>query len=132
MKRAGILGLAIVLIAGLAIASPATGKAKRITSEVEIDGLGPPTTYNSFVGDVHSRKSKCERNRTVTLYYEEAGQTEQLGSDTTDETGDWVLPIVVIGDDPYYVVVDRKKVGKGDKKLICKADTSPRAAPPPL
>jgi len=129
MKRAGILGLTIALIAGLAIAGPAMGKAKKIESEVEIDGWGPPTTYDKFVGDVHSRKPKCERNRTVTLYYEEPGFTKNVGSDVTDETGDWSIEPLVFGDDPYYVTVDRKKVGKGKKKLVCKEDTSPSVQP---
>jgi hypothetical protein len=125
MKRAAILGLVSVLTLGLA-ATTSHAKAKRVASEVEIDGIGPPTTYDSWVGDVHSSKPKCERNRTVTVYYEEGGEPEDQGTDTTDRTGDWVIPILFVGDDPYYAVVDRKVIKKGDKKTICKGDTSPR------
>ena len=130
MKAAGLVVSMAVLITGLAIAGPAMGKAKKVESEVEIDGFGPPTTYDSFVGDVHSRKPKCERNRTVTLYYEEGGTPDNIGTDTTDETGDWEMQVLVPGDDPYYVTVDRKKVGKGDKKIVCKGDTSPSVGLP--
>jgi hypothetical protein len=126
MKAAGLIVSMAVLVAGLAIASPALGKAKKVESVVEIDGWGPPTTYDAFVGDVHSRKPKCERNRTITMYYEEPGEDEIVGAGVTDETGDWTIQPEFAGlDDPYYVVVDRSKVGKGKKKLVCKEDTSP-------
>jgi hypothetical protein len=125
MKRAGILGLAVALSFGLA-AGPAHAKAKKVDSVVEIDGWGPPATYDRFVGDVHSRKPKCERNRAVTMYYEEPGADLVVGAGVTDETGDWTIQPVFAGeDDPYYVIVDRKKVGTGKKKLVCKEDTSP-------
>jgi hypothetical protein len=125
VKRTALLGLAVALAFGIDVA-PAAAKAKKVESVVEIDGWGPPNTYDGFVGDVHSRKPKCERNRLVTLYYEGT----EAGTDTTDETGDWEIEVVFIGDDPYFVTVDRKVIKKGGKKLVCKADTSPSAQLP--
>jgi hypothetical protein len=132
MKRAGILGLAIVLTLGLAVSASQAAKAKKVASEVEVDGYYPPPDYEfAFVGDVFARQNKCERNRTVTLYYDESGKAENVGVDVTDRTGDWTIAPNLIGsDDPFYAVVDRKVVRKGDKKIVCKADTSPRVFVP--
>jgi hypothetical protein len=68
----------------------------------------------------------------VILIYDEEPAHFQAGNDVTDRDGHWAIQPVAIGDDPYYAVVKRKVVGRGDGKLICKADRSPRSAPPPV
>jgi hypothetical protein len=129
MKRAGTLGLAIVLTLGLAVTASHAAKAKKVASEVEVSGWhfeggsGP-----TFVGDVHSKKSKCERARAVTVYgYDDpTDDPTEVGTTTTDGTGDWEFNPPDIAPNNYHSAsVDRKKLGRGDKKLICKADESP-------
>jgi hypothetical protein len=125
MKRAGILGLAIVLTLGLAVSASHAAKAKKVKTEAEIEGLRTfPGNQSEIFGDVHSKKSKCEKGRRVTL----RGPVDSFGGTvTTDSTGDWVYDIgpsaPPVGN--YFVEVARKRVGSGDNKLVCKATTSP-------
>ena len=123
------LALLAVLVASLMVATgsaTAGGGAPKIGSQVHMHGVGPDPTYDHWVGDVHSRKRKCERRRIVTVFYEETPSPESVGSDTTDRQGHWQVPVAVLGkDDPYYAVVSRKVIGRGDNKVVCKADQSP-------
>jgi hypothetical protein len=68
------------------------------------------------------RKPKCERkpHRDPLL------RGQSVGTDTTDRTGDWeIVPALVGADDQFHAIVDREKVGRGDKKLVCKGADSP-------
>jgi hypothetical protein len=125
MKRAGVLGAAIVLTLGLAVPASQAAKAKKIASEVEISGLSIPGSTVLMVGDVHSRKPKCERKRDVTVFFDDGSGRETLASTTTDRTGDWEIVPGPFADGDYVAEVDSKKITKGDKKIVCKADASP-------
>jgi hypothetical protein len=136
-RRAAITSLAIVLTLGLAVGASQAAKAKKVKSEVEIAGHNfgnePPFPY-TFVGDVHSAKSKCERSRTVHLFETTDGGHELLGTLTTDRTGDWEL---ILGSDPaggdsFQADEDRKKLERNGRKLVCKADVSPTLTIPIL
>jgi hypothetical protein len=127
MKRAGTLLLAIVLSFGLAAGPAHAAKAKKVASEVDIDGVvqRAPNFFVTFVGNVYAKKPKCVRNRVVTIYYTEGGDREFVGTATTDATGDWELaPDSTPGGD-YEAEVAKRKVRKGGKKIVCKADVSP-------
>jgi hypothetical protein len=130
MKRAGILGLAIVLTLGLGLPASQAAKTKKVASEVDIDGFRPGPPAFTFVGNVYAKKPKCVRNRTVTVFRTEGGTHELVGTSTSDETGDWELADSA-GSGDYEVEVAKRKVKKGDKKLICKADVSPTYVLPP-
>jgi hypothetical protein len=130
MKRAGILSLAIVLTLGLAVTASQAAKAKKVDSEVEVDGwkFPPPNFDFTLVGDVYSKKNKCEKGRAITVYAYDQPTDEpvEVGTATTDRTGDWELEPIDPGANNYHSAsVARKKIGHGDKKLICKADESP-------
>jgi hypothetical protein len=129
MKRAGTLSLAIVLTLGLAVTASHAAKAKRVASEVEVSGWHFLAGDATFVGDVHSKKSKCEKGRAITVYaYDDpTDDPTEVGTTATDGTGDWELdpPDMGVPNNYHSASVDRKKVRRGDKKLICKADESP-------
>jgi hypothetical protein len=129
MKRAGILGLAIVLTLGLAATASQAAKVKKAKTEAELEGVRPVTSPSiTFFGDVHSKKSKCEKKRDVTVVYNGPEKDPRfVGSTKTDATGDWELTRDVTGlsEGDYAVEVKRKKLQKGGKDLICKAATSP-------
>jgi hypothetical protein len=126
MKRAGALGLAIVLTLALGATASQAAKAKKIASEVEISGLYiPPASSLYMVGDVHSRKPKCERKRDVTVFFDDGSGRETLASATTDRTGDWEIVPGPLSDGDYIAEVASKKITKGNKKIVCKADSSP-------
>ena len=76
------------------------------------------------MGNVYAKKPKCVRNREVTLFYTEGGVHQSVGATTTDNTGDWALRPEPEELGAYRPEVAKKKVGKGDKKLVCKAAIS--------
>jgi hypothetical protein len=117
----------IALVAVLAAAGIADAKAKKVVSEVEIDAFSvqPPDFDFFFVGDVHSNKPKCEKSRTVTVSYVGPNPGFEVGTTTTDKTGDWALHPELTDQGYYAAAVERKKIKKGDKKLVCKTDVSP-------
>jgi hypothetical protein len=126
-RTAALLACTIALVAGLAVAGIADAKAKKVISEVEIDAFSvqPPDFDFFFVGDVHSNKPKCEKGRTVNVSYVGPAPPFDIGTTTTDRTGDWELHPELTGQGDYVAVVDRKKIKKGEKKIVCKAATSP-------
>jgi hypothetical protein len=128
MRKVVSLTLAILLAAALAAAGSHAAEKKKLATQIEIENyeLNGEVT---FIGDVHSKKNKCERRRSVTIRH--VGSVgpdidETLGTVTTDQTGDYVLEHEFDGIDsgPYVADVERKKIKKGDKKLVCKAATS--------
>jgi hypothetical protein len=132
MKRAGILGLAIVLTLGLMAGTTqaSSKKAKKVATEAEVEGIRDAGVGGqiTFYGDVHSRRSKCEKGRDVTVVYNGPFPGPHfVGTAKTDQTGDWELTRSISGlsEGDYAVEVDRKTIKKGDKKLVCKATTSP-------
>jgi hypothetical protein len=127
MRRLGVLCLAVALSAGLAAGTAHAAKAKKVASEVDIDGVDqpPPDFLVTFVGNVYAKKAKCVRNRTVTIYYTEGGVHEFVGTATTDRTGDWQLTPDSTPAGDYEAEVAKKKRKKRGKKLVCKADESP-------
>lgn len=125
--RAALTGLALIFVVAFWAPTTVGAKAKRIASEVEIDAFDvPPPDFDfTFVGDVHSKKSKCERNREVSVFFTEGGANDFVGSTTTDHTGDWELVHESVNDASEYTAeVARKKTGKRGNRLICKADSS--------
>lgn len=120
MRRVALALLAAVLALGLAAGAANAAKGKKVRSQVEIEWFEFVGGYRMF-GDVHSKKTKCERNRTVTL--EVSG--EFIGTGRTDRTGDWAIPADLDFNEPFIASVEKKTTGTGDKKLVCKAAESP-------
>jgi hypothetical protein len=128
VKRGGMLGLAVALTLGLAVSASQAAKPKKAKTEAEVEGFRElPGDQSEIFGDVHSRKSKCEKRRAVRLVYVGDQGDPMLEPTTTDATGDWEIDLgmVAIPAGPYVLKVERKKVGRDDRKLVCKAATSP-------
>lgn len=124
-SRVTVVGL-VAVASAVSLMKPAAADAPKVRSTVHMHAIGPDPEYDHWVGGVHSRKRKCQRGRTVTVYYEETPAPERVDSDQTDRFGHWQVLINVLGtDDPYYAVVSRKVVGSGDNRIICKPDRSP-------
>lgn len=128
MARPTLTVLAAALVLALAAGTTQAAKAKKVETQVEIElarytGMGTAL----FLGDVHSRKSKCERAREVTLVHMTVGAA---AATRTDGTGDWELtPSMSEAPEGFYTAeVARKKIKKGDKKIVCKAATSNEVA----
>jgi hypothetical protein len=124
-KVGGIAAAALCFGAGL-LAGTAGAEVKQYPSTVHMHAIGPDPDYDHWVGDVHSRKAKCEPRRRVAVIYNETPDPEVVGSDRTDRFGHWQVPINVLGvDDPYHAVVRRKVIDRGGDKIVCQADRSP-------
>jgi hypothetical protein len=120
MKRAGILGLALVIALSLA-GAPAHAKKKkvRVASEVTLEFVA----FNdyAFLGEVISAKPRCERKRTVTVSYVGPGDPFTFGTTTTADDGSWRIPAdgkILIGD--YQATVSKRKIRKKHKIIVCK------------
>jgi hypothetical protein len=124
MRRAITLTLGLLAIVGLAAPASHAAKAKRVTSEVEISGwqYGSEAPFEfRYVGDVHSKKPKCERARVVRIYETTGGTRDLVGTATTDRTGDWeLLDPDPDGNSSFVAEVVRKKINRRGKDLVCK------------
>jgi hypothetical protein len=127
MRCLGVWGLAVVLTLGLAVSASQASKAKRVKTKAEIEETRFVSGALEFFGDVHSRKPRCEKERDVTLIHRGPPPAAEpvVGIDTTDATGDWEITPSTVFAGAYVIEVNRKRVGRGDKKLVCKAATSP-------
>jgi hypothetical protein len=130
MRRGGIICLVTVLAFGVGVGAAPGAKSKKAKTEAEVEGFRTfPGNQSEFFGDVHSKKSKCEKRREVTLVYTGPGPDTGPVFDVaeTDGTGDWVVDVdsFAIDSGDYVVEIARKRVGAGKKKLTCKATTSP-------
>jgi hypothetical protein len=121
LTRLGVSLFVSALALALAAGPVHADKAKKVRSEVEIEWFDGAGAQVVMFGDVHSKKNKCERKREVTLTV--SGMF--LGADTTDRTGDWGIPTDLDFNDPFIASVEKRTIGKGDKKLVCKGAESP-------
>jgi hypothetical protein len=127
-SRTALILLATGLVLGLAVGTTQAAKAKKVATKVEIElGINTGMGTVRFLGDVHSQKSKCEKGRQVAIVYR--GPEPGFGvvaTTTTDRTGDWELTPSQVDapDGPYTAEASRKKIKKGEKKVVCKAATS--------
>jgi hypothetical protein len=132
MKRAGILGLVMVLTLALGTA-PTQAKPKRIKvdSAVTIEGYDDDVfSAVTFFGKVSAEKPKCARKRRVDL--EQITDDLHAGSDKSDAGGDWEITFdgndIPAGDFQATVVkrkIKRKRNGRVKKVFICKQAVSP-------
>jgi hypothetical protein len=126
MRRTALTVLATVLALGLAASMALADNADKVRSQIEIEWYHSIGGEFSLFGDVHSKKNKCERNRKVTLYHADGGETAVVvGTGTTDRTGDWEIPADLDFNAPFVASVKKRTLGGGEKKLICKGADSP-------
>jgi hypothetical protein len=77
-----------------------------------------------FDGVVTSRKARCERNRTVEVISDQRGS---MGTTKTRDDGTWELhPKTDLAESEVFrALVERKKIKKKRKIIICKTGESP-------
>jgi hypothetical protein len=138
MKRAGILGLALLLTIALGTAATQAKKKKkvRVAAQVSLTIQYPPPPEPEMSGEVTSAKPKCERNRTikVTFVPQAGGPETAFGTATSDGDGSWRLPHDVLtpgkwGD--YRATATKRKIRKKRKVIVCKSAVSPTFRYPP-
>lgn len=126
MKRAGILGLAVVLTLGL-VAGPAQAKKRvKVTTQISITDLQESPEGFVFSGEVTAAKPRCERSRAVELLYVGGSEPFSITRTSSEPGGHWEANagnVIALGD--YQATVDRKRIKKKRKILICRASVSP-------
>jgi hypothetical protein len=93
----------------------------RVESNVTIKGDGTP-----FHGDVRAEgRKKCINNRTVKLWKKRSGPDLAIGTDETNEEGEWQKGAGSNPNGTYYAKVLRKEFERNDGvTVICKAARS--------
>jgi hypothetical protein len=124
--RAVAYAAVTALLVGAIGAGIATGHKKKIKSTVTIEFTD--TVYgDSFSGEVNSKKRKCERNRKVTVF---RGGTS-VGSDTTNNQGEYVVPVDNAAPGNYFAKAKKKVLKKNKKhKHVCRKAKSPTITVP--
>lgn len=118
--------IALAATAAIAVLALGVGLASAHTtsfnSTVTIDWNG------QFFGTVSPPRAGCVPNRLVKLFQKDAGPDTFLGSDRTDQQGDWQVNTPA-ADDLYYAKVTLKDIGGAGHDHICRADRSPDFTP---
>jgi hypothetical protein len=113
-----------LLVAGVTSLGPGVGIASahttRFNSTVTIEHDG-----SVFSGTVSSPRSGCVPNRLVKLYSKDEGPDTFLGSDRTDQNGEWEETAPFSAGLTYYAKVTRRDIGSAGHDHICRADRSP-------
>jgi hypothetical protein len=109
-------------LACLSLAAMAVAHTKRFDSDVHLDQVKPtPTNPDRFEGEVSSDRLNCQRDRLVRVKKLVPGPNETVGSDTTNDAGEFVV------DEPgdfapgdYRAVAIRKVLKKNaNHKHVC-------------
>lgn len=118
------LTFAFLTFSSIAIASTPSSPTKVVLDSLTTTGSGP-TEEGHFVGHLKSPNHKCLRHRTVKLFLRNGNNDEVKLADTdrTGKRGHWVLDGNLFTIDRAQVKVTRKRIGSGDNRRICKADT---------
>jgi hypothetical protein len=133
MKRTGGLLLALLMTTGLALGTAQAAKPKKVKTEAEVEWYRFVDLGIEIYGDVHSKKSKCEKGRNVTLVYNGPNGTPGtvIGTDKTDRKGDWEYVAEEgqpLPEGNYAAEVKRKRLHSGGREIVCKGTTSPNTA----
>ncbi len=102
-----LLVIASLCVAGVAGMAVAKGK-KGIGSRVDIN-YQPGTYSDSFFGKVRSKKDACEKNRTVKVKRQAQGDDVTVGSDQTDNDGDYSVNLGDYAENGKYYAKAKKK-----------------------
>jgi hypothetical protein len=117
---------AIAALACLSLAAMAVAHTNRIDSTVTLHVKPTPNNADRFEGKVISEAGRCERNRTVKVKEVLPGPNERVGTDTTNDAGEYVVDPPGKADPGTYVAVATRKVlRKNDNHThVCKKERS--------
>ena len=94
--------LAATTLALACLAGVGTAEAAKSTTKVTIDN-----DNDTFSGSVSSKKDKCESDRKVTVFKKTGDGKKKVGSDTTNDDGDWSVDSEKTG--KFFAVVKESK-----------------------
>jgi hypothetical protein len=130
--RFKVIALAIVAVLTVGVVAAQAGKTKRFNSTVTLQydpaNGGPYDPYgeDKFKGKVDSPKRKCKVNRKVVVKNAGGGT---VGSDLTNQRGNYVVDAGGATAGDYYAVAKRKKFGRRTKKICKRAESNVVSVP---
>jgi hypothetical protein len=109
--KARLIALAVVVCAGLVLASAATAGAPYATQVTIKEQNG------DFNGKVKSENSICIADRTVTVFKRRKGRPDKkINSDTSGKDGKWSTGNTHVGKGKYYAKAKPVLKGSGCKR----------------
>lgn len=128
--RKGLVGIAMLAIGLGAMAGPASAKPKstKLTIDYQYGNLARgPLEFESFFGDVTSKKDSCTVDRKVTVFRKKSGKDQKIGSDksTPDPElggGDWFVDLA--DSEPGPITKNGNYYASTPKTNGCKAAVS--------
>ena len=97
------------LTAAVLVAAPVAGAAKPHATKIVVS-----LKFPAFHGSLKSGDDGCLGGRSVAMYRKRGGKTTKLGSDTSDGSGKWEIPVgknLTSGE--YFAAVAKKGECKG-------------------
>jgi hypothetical protein len=109
-SRRTLLAALVVLCASGLLVFPATGAAAFKTKVVV------SLKFPAFHGKLVSKRQSCLANRRVKMFRERNGKKIKLGSDKSNASGKWKIPVGKnLPPGTYYATVSKRGNCKGDK-----------------
>ena len=127
MKRSRIaVFTAIAALTCVSLTAVAIGHTDRISSKVTIQAKKNGQDPDSFTGKVISERPRCERDRKVNVRRRVTGGRIHVGTDLTDDAGNY--EVTLAGDAPagtYVAVATRKVLKNGPNHFhVCRRTVS--------
>lgn len=117
--------IVIALVAALSVAAWTSGGAA--ADRIEVASRATLAQSAPFHGEVLSRKTACERNRTVKVYRVDPGPDGLYGTTTSNAQGRWAIP-AGLPNGEFYAIAIQRKVSTAKTTFVCKRAVSPKVA----
>ena len=121
-----IRATALLFVVALVVAALASSAALA-AGRIEAGSRVSLAQDDPFHGKVLSRRSACERDRTVAVYLVRDGADGLYGTTRSNASGEWSIPAGIPTGD-FYAVVRQRTIDKGTTTLVCKTAISPTVA----
>ena len=126
MRIKAILLVTALSVAGMATGATAGGKA---TTTLKLNAMFEALGDTVITGDIKSSRKACKNNRKVTVYRQQGGADERIGSTRSAEgkgnTYSWVVVKDNVPSGSYYAKSRPTDRCKGDKSNVFDYEAAP-------
>ena len=113
---------ALTAVALAAVALGAAGTAEATTSAVAVTKITIAVDDGTFSGTLSSKRGSCESGRKVTLFRIANGTVKKVGSDVSNDDGDWSVESAKNGIFRARVLKATKKCSAARSKFVSQQD----------
>lgn len=123
MTRQGLMTMGLAAAAALLFAASSAAtlqRARRTATTVTISSKVP-----AFSGSVRSKVDDCRKGRRVQLLRRtNGGDAKVLGSDLSNSSGDWAVPLDNVKPGAYFARTRRRAKERNGSRVVCTRDRS--------